>query len=593
MNVRLLFLGCGESSRCRLAAALTRPLAGAGAEIACATIDPDAGSSRSDDGLAALTPALVSEPCPAVTALGAREFDLVVVCGRGEGGPLPMFPGRPTVVVWPLPDPATFEAGDTARFQAQCTDLRDRLQHLVSDLFVQGYLEAILRLRANGALILDAISDGVMAHDLQRRIVFFNRAAEVITGRRREDVLGHDCHDVFACGFCGGKCTLEHAGTEPGFEEKRARLETVTTQGERRTVEAQLRPLRDCDERWIGLVVAFHDMTREARLERRVEALHSFAGIIGRDAKMLEVFDLMRDVADSMVPILVQGESGTGKELVAAAIHNEGPRASKPFVAVNCGALPEGLLESELFGHVKGSFTGAFRDKKGRFEMADGGTIFLDEIGDVSPAMQVRLLRVLQAGVIQRVGSETAMHVDVRIISATHRNLQQEIAAGRFREDLYYRLNVVPIWLPPLRERLHDIPLLVEHLLARFLAEMGRTGAVQVSPEAMDVLLSYDWPGNVRELQNWLQYALVKCRSALIRPEHLPPPRLALQRQTFPGGGAVAGHATEATPTSLTVARVREVLEQTHGHRGRAAQVLGVSRATLYRFFDAHPEAAG
>jgi transcriptional regulator with PAS, ATPase and Fis domain len=375
-------------------------------------------------------------------------------------------------------------------------------------------------------------------------------------------------------------------GTEPGFDERRGRLEITTTEGESRIVDAQIRPLRALDGRWVGVAAMFHDVTREFALARRVGEVQSFAGIIGRDEKMQEVFDLIRDVADSTVPILLRGESGTGKELVAAAIHHEGPRANKPFVAVNCGALPEGLLESELFGHVRGSFTGAIRDKKGRFEIADGGTIFLDEIGDVSPAMQVRLLRVLQEGVIQRVGSETPVRVDVRVISATHRDLQKEIAAGRFREDLFYRLNVVPIWLPPLRERLADITLLVTHLLARFLAEMHRDNAVRISPEAMDQLLTYDWPGNVRELQNWLQYALVKCHGAEIRPEHLPSARML--SRTPVAATSTANQPPRHAP--LTIERVRAALHNCHGNRREAASTLGVARATLYRFFAAHPE---
>ena len=289
------------------------------------------------------------------------------------------------------------------------------------------------------------------------------------------------------------------------------------------------------------------------------------------------MFDLISDVADTQVPVLIQGESGTGKELVAAAIHNEGPRAHRQFVAVNCGALPEGLLESELFGHVKGSFTGAVRDKKGRFELAHEGTIFLDEIGDISPAMQVRLLRVLQEGRFERVGSEETLEVDVRVISATNKDLRLEIMHGKFREDLYYRLNVVPVWLPPLRDRMTDIPLLVSHILERFCSEMGRD-VVSLSPEALDVILAHAWPGNVRELQNWLQFALVKCRGSEILPIHLPPARPAPTSLQPALGGA---------RKRLTEDAVREALARTQGNKVEAAKLLGVSRATLYRFLTA------
>ncbi len=552
-----------------------------GVSVSFATIAPEAADSLADEVMAEIGLQPRTELCLSLAEAAKNEYDIVIVVCPQAAEQLPLLPGRPTVVRWTLPDPAGFSSDPEAR-RAEFRRLRDTIGRLVADLFEQGYLDAIAATRASSAMIADSISDGLLVHDMQRRIVVFNRAAEEITGRCRQDVIGRDCHAIFGCGFCGGKCVLERArGGAPDFTEKQERIELATRDGERRTLDARLWPLRDNEGRWVGLISVFHDITRECSLVRRVGELQSFAGIVGRDARMLEVFDLIRDVADSTVPILIRGESGTGKELVAAAIHHEGPRASKPFIAVNCGALPEGLLESEIFGHVRGSFTGAIRDKKGRFELSDGGTIFLDEIGDITPAMQVRLLRVLQEGVMQRVGSETSIRVNVRVISATHRDLQKEIAAGRFREDLYYRLNVVPIWIPPLRERLADIPLLVNHLLAQFCDT--KTGAVRVSPEAMDALLNYAWPGNVRELQNWLQYALVKCHGDEIRPEHLPP-----ARQTAPQTASAAGRADARAP--LSIERVRDALTRAQGNRRDAARILGVARATLYRFFDAHPE---
>ncbi|MEI8243178.1 MAG: sigma 54-interacting transcriptional regulator [bacterium] len=586
MNIRLLFLGLQCSSCCHMAGAFARRRAMAGLSVTVATVEDGRKDPLADEVMAEAGLPLGDEPGVLLKDVLRNEYDIVVVVCPQAAAQLPLLPGRPTLLHWKLPDPTRFSQEIGARREA-FRNLRDTIRRLTGDFFEQGSLEAIADSRAYSAMIIDSISDGLLAHDLQRRIVLFNRAAEEITGRRRQDVLGHDCHQVFGCGFCGGKCVLANipAAAEPGFDERRERIELTTTGGEQRTLEARIRPLREADGRWAGLVAVFHDITREFALARRMGELQSFAGIVGRESKMQEVFDLIRDVADSTVPILIRGESGTGKELVAAAIHNEGPRAGKPFIAVNCGALPEGLLESELFGHVRGAFTGAIRDKKGRFELADGGTIFLDEIGDISPAMQVRLLRVLQEGVMQRVGSEASIQVDVRVISATHRDLQKEIADGRFREDLFYRLNVVPIWIPPLRERLADIPLLVDHLLARFLSEMGRATTVRLSPEAMDVLLTCDWPGNVRELQNWLQYALVKCHGQEIRPEHLPPSRVVAR---------TAAAAAPASPARdpLTVERVRDVLVRCRGNRRDAARALGVARATLYRFFDAHPEVA-
>jgi len=318
------------------------------------------------------------------------------------------------------------------------------------------------------------------------------------------------------------------------------------------------------------------DIAELSRLRRRLKTEQSFAGIVGRDAKMLELFDTIREVAEVNVPVLIQGESGTGKELVATAIHNEGHNADKPFVPVNCGALPEGILESELFGHVKGAFTGAVQDRKGRFELADGGTIFLDEIGELTGEMQVKLLRVLQDGTFQRVGGEETVKVDVRVISATNKDLAEEVAAGRFREDLFYRLCVVPVYLPPLRERRNDISLLADHLLKRALTEVAREGVV-LSPEAVDAMMDYDWPGNVRELENALQYALVKCRDNVILPEHLPLNILNRNTARQPSAKRHRKHKLDAE-------RVQRTLEETGGNKIEAARRLGVSRATLYRF---------
>ncbi len=324
------------------------------------------------------------------------------------------------------------------------------------------------------------------------------------------------------------------------------------------------------------MVFSFVDITELTHLRRRLKTEQSFAGIVGRNAKMLELFDTIREVAEVDVPVLIQGESGTGKELVAAAIHNESLSADKPFVPVNCGALPEGVLESELFGHVKGAFTGAVRDRKGRFELANGGTIFLDEIGELPGAMQVKLLRVLQEGTFQRVGGEETIKVDVRVISATNKNLAEEVAAGRFREDLFYRLCVVPIYLPSLRERRNDIPLLAEHLLRKALTEVGRED-VGLSSEAIDVMMDYDWPGNVRELENAIQYALVKCRDNLLLPEHLPLNTLKAHIPTQPS-------PKKQRKRKLDAEIVRRTLEETGGNKLEAAIRLGVSRATLYRF---------
>ena len=324
------------------------------------------------------------------------------------------------------------------------------------------------------------------------------------------------------------------------------------------------------------------DMTEVTTLRRKVTAQQGIPGIVGRDPKMLELYDSIKRLAGVSAAVLIQGESGTGKELVAAAIHREGPRAGRPFVPVNCGALPENLLESELFGHVRGAFTGATRDKKGRFELADGGTIFLDEIGDLTQAMQVKLLRVLQEGTFERVGGEKTLRVDVRVLSATHKNLRDEVSAGRFREDLYYRLSVVPITIPPLRERGGDILLLAAEFLKVY---EGRSEGVRYSlgPDAMRIIENYPWPGNVRELQNVIQFAVAQSQRSDHRRTAAPPD---------PCRGCATPHVDRRRPQLSRVA-VEQALRETRGNRVKAARLLGVSRATLYRFFSAAGDESG
>jgi transcriptional regulator with PAS, ATPase and Fis domain len=305
------------------------------------------------------------------------------------------------------------------------------------------------------------------------------------------------------------------------------------------------------------------------------EAREGFWGLVGSSPKMLELFDTIRQVARTNAAVLIQGESGTGKELAALAVHKESKRAHNHFVPINCGALPEGLLESELFGHVKGSFTGAHRDRKGRFELADDGTIFLDEVGELSPATQVKLLRVLQDGSFEPVGSERTARVNVRVISATNKKLEEEVSAGRFRGDLYYRLCVMPIIIHPLRDRPEDIPLLIEHFIDRF-SEETRGKKITFSDTALSILMSHSWPGNVRELINTIQFALAKCQGHRIRLEHLPAILLPY----------MANHSRKRHRESkLKSAEVVKALAKTKGNKFHAAEILGVSRSTLYRFF--------
>ena len=436
-------------------------------------------------------------------------------------------------------------------------------------------LEDLLADKKNLERILDSLMEGIIAHDKERRILFFNRAAEKITGYHREEVLGRDCHDAFGSPFCGGRCSF--CGEPPNsWTNVDYPLNLVTKEGSSRRVEMSVTGMTDETGCFTGVLAAFRDVTDLLGLQIRLGQITSFAGIIGQDHKMLQIFEQIRELATNDYPVYLTGETGTGKEMVAAAIHNESQRGGGPFVPINCGALPEGVLESELFGHVKGAFSGAIRNKKGRFELADGGTIFLDEVVDLTKSMQVKLLRVLQEGTFERVGGEETVSVNVRVISAANRDLKREVERKNFREDLYYRLNVVPVALPPLRERKNDIPLLAEEFL-RQASEQGQKTA-GLSKKALSIMMDYPWPGNVRELQNALHYALVKCKGRLIRPEDLP---MELK----------SGRSSRRGPTrKLNPEMVQAALDRTGGNKAKAARHLGVGRATLYRFLEEFPD---
>lgn len=606
-----------------MAAAFARKRDVPGVEVLSAAIDPQgAPHPAASEVMKEVGVDLSADECNSLDDVPILDLDAVVTLFSGEERRLGfLLPGQPTQVNWRVESPESRAQSGISEIDAY-RQMRDEIQQLVADFFDHGYLAALAGLHDSNEFVLDSLSEGIIVHDMKRRILSFNRAAEEITGYSREQVIGRDCHDVFEPSFCSGQCSFCESQS-PEFNQVNYNLHFVTPSGEGRHLDMKVRAIRDANARMVGVLASFRDITREESMARRLGEIEQFSGIIGRDHKMLDVFDLVRSVADSTAPVLVQGESGTGKELVAAAIHNESPRANQAFVPVNCGALPEGLLETELFGHVRGAFTGAVRDKKGRFEIADGGTIFLDEIGDISPAMQVKLLRVLQEGTFERVGDHNTLKVDARIISATNKNLQEEIKAGRFREDLYYRLCVVPVTLPPLRERRGDIPLLLTHILRRAAAQVGRD-VMEVTPDAMDLILAYDWPGNVRELQNAVQFALVKTRGPKVDADDLPPsltgqPRplripdieVPPPRNMAPGplrapieadplldesssakgkDDASAKSGSRKRRRKLDVDSVREALSATDGNKVQATKRLGVSRATLYRFLDEHPE---
>jgi sigma-54 dependent transcriptional regulator, acetoin dehydrogenase operon transcriptional activator AcoR len=420
--------------------------------------------------------------------------------------------------------------------------------------------------------ILDYLPDGIICHDRERRIIYFNRAAEALTGYGRQEVLGRDCHQAFGRPFCGNQCSF--CGQAPdSWTTINYPVNIVTKTGEPKQIQMAVVGMTDAAGRLVGVLATLRDITSLVGLKFWTEESIGFAGIVGRDPKMVQIYRQIQKVAEHDYPVLITGETGTGKELVAAAIHSESRRHRGPFVPVNCGALPEGLVESELFGHVKGAFSGAVRDKKGRFELADRGTIFLDEVAELPRNLQVKLLRVLENHTFERVGGEQPITVAVRVISATNRDLKREVEKKHFREDLYYRLNVVPLHLPPLRERQDDIPLLLEYFLKQ--ARSRGHHPLKFSAAAMTLLRHYPWPGNVRELQNAMHYALAGCQGEVAGPEDLP-------REIRRAG------PWRAPTSKLNFAAVQVALQQCGGNKVKAAKLLGVGRATLYRFLASH-----
>jgi len=422
--------------------------------------------------------------------------------------------------------------------------------------------------------ILNSLNEGVFTVDGDWRITAFNRAAERITGVTQNQAIGSPCCDVFRASICEKDCALRRT-MDSGKPIVNATAHIINQQGQRIPIRIATALLRDEDGNIVGGVETFQDLTQVEQLQKELQARYTFEDIVGRSPAMMRLFEILPQVAASSSTVLIEGPSGTGKELFARAIHNLSPRKKMPFVAVNCAALPDTLLESELFGHVAGAFTDAKRDKPGRFTLAEGGTIFLDEIGDISPAMQVRLLRVLQERVVEPLGGVKPVPVDVRVIAATNKNLTKLARTGTFRDDLYYRIRVVHLTLPGLDKRREDIPLLVDHLIAKFNRLQGKQIA-GVSDEVLARLMEHDYPGNVRELENIIEQAFVLCRGGMIELSHLPPEL----RPT--AGRAVA----EGQPMSLEAIEklfITETLQRRNGNRRLAAKDLGISVSTLYR----------
>jgi PAS domain S-box-containing protein len=424
-------------------------------------------------------------------------------------------------------------------------------------------------------VILDSIADGVFTVDSDWRITSFNSAAEEITGVPREEAIGQRCCDVFKASICEGQCALKKTlATERPIVNKAIYI--VDAKGRRVPISISAAVLKDAEGNVIGGVETFRDLSLVEELRKELQEKYTFADIIGRSPAMRKLFDIMPQIADSDSTVLIEGASGTGKELFARAIHNLSTRRDNRFVAINCGALPDTLLESELFGYKAGAFTDARHDKPGRFALADGGTILLDEIGDISPAMQARLLRVLQERIVEPLGSVKPVEVNVRVIAATNRNLDKQVQKGQFRQDLYYRINVVKLELPGLRERREDIPLLIEHFISKF-NHLQSKDVAGVSDAVTAILMGHDYPGNVRELENIIEHAFVLCQGGLIRPHHLPP---ALRGPT---DDKPQSAKSGLTLKELEAMHITDAVRRHAGNRTAVAKELGINPSTLFR----------
>jgi PAS domain S-box-containing protein len=433
-------------------------------------------------------------------------------------------------------------------------------------------------LRTGAESILESISDGVFTVDADWHITSFNRAAEAITGIHRREAIGKTCSDVFRASMCEADCALRQT-VKSGKAIINKSAFIVDIEGRRIPISVSTAILRDEQGRIIGGAETFRDLSLVEELRKELEGRFQVGDLVSRSATMRRVFEVLPQISASDATVLILGDTGTGKELLARAIHNLSPRKDKPFVPVNCGALPDTLLESELFGYVKGAFTGASKDKPGRFALAEGGTVFLDEIGDISPALQVRLLRVLQEKTYEPLGGTRVLHANVRVIAATHRDLSAQIRKGAFREDLYYRLNVVKLDLPPLRKRKEDVPLLVEHFVERFNRRQGKSVA-GVAPDVMALLMAHNYPGNVRELENIVERAFVLCATGKIEQVHLPAELTGHSAaiRLVPAGETIAAQ-TQASETQA----IRNALERHGFNRLAAARELGLHKSTLFR----------
>ena len=423
--------------------------------------------------------------------------------------------------------------------------------------------------------ILSSIADGVFTVDREWRITSFNRAAERITGISASQAIGQRCSDVFHADICEHGCALrETLETNRELIDIQARI--LNSRGRSIPISLSTSVLRAPDGTLLGAAETFRDLSAIEQLRKEIQNRYTFEDIVGKSKAFQKIFALLPDIAESDATVLIEGPSGSGKELLARAVHNLSTRKNRPYVVVNCGTLPTNLFESELFGYFKGAFTDARSDKPGRMALAEGGTIFFDEVSELPAPTQVKLLRVLQEREYEPLGCLKPVPAHVRVVAATNKRLAEEVRKGAFRDDLYFRLAVVRMSIPPLRERRVDIPYLVEHFIQRFNAKRGKNIA-DVTPLVMEMLMRHDFPGNVRELENIIEHGFVLCHNRHLDLKHLPEELQSLA----PISQAAPGNGSELKLAEADV--IRSALSKAKGHLGQTAQALGVSRTTLWR----------
>lgn len=429
-------------------------------------------------------------------------------------------------------------------------------------------------------IILNSIADGVFTVDKDWKITSFNRAASKITGISKKEAIGRYCWEVFKASICEQRCSLRQT-IESGHSIVNQPIFIVNSKGERIPVSISTAILRDKRGKVIGGVETFRDLSVIEQLRKELTNQYSFLDIISKNKEMRRLFEMLEIISDSDTTVLIEGESGTGKELFAKAIHSLSHRKNGPMITVNCGALPDTLLESELFGYKAGAFTDAKKDKPGRLAMAENGTLFLDEIGDISQLLQVRLLRVLQDKVYEPLGATKSEKANVRVVSATNKNLEGMVKKGFFRDDLYYRINVVKLVLPPLRNRKEDIPLLVEKFVNKYSKLSGKE-IYGLSPEAMSILMAYNYPGNIRELENIIEYATVLCKNSLITIKNLPE---NLLRAPDRNNKIVNKETSKKVFSIETIEKdiILETLKKNNWNRKETATQMGIHPSTLWR----------